>query len=222
MNRNLFNVSHKPDNYYKGKREDMLQFIPQNVNRILDVGCGEGNFGLLLKNHMDVEVWGVEIYKNAADKAKEKIDKVIIGNIESDEISLPKHYFDCIVFNDVLEHLQYPWILLRKLKENLADNGYVVASIPNIRYFETIKDLVIYKKWEYVDAGILDKTHLRFFTKNSIKSMFESCGYEVNLLAGINGSKFPWKFGLLNRILLNGLDDMRYKKFVCIAQKTDD
>lgn len=215
----LFDPYHKPDGYYACNRTEMLGFIPDEVTRALDVGCGAGEFGQILRSKRAMEIWGIEICKEAAEEAKTKLDNVIIGNIENDDLFLPPDYFDCIVFNDVLEHLKYPWVTLKKLHTNLKPGGYIVASIPNVRYYENIKDLLIRRQWRYVDAGLLDKTHLRFFTVNSIKDMFEQCGYHVMNITGINGMDFPWAFRILNRIMKRAFEDMRYLQFACVARK---
>jgi 2-polyprenyl-3-methyl-5-hydroxy-6-metoxy-1,4-benzoquinol methylase len=207
----------KSEEYY-GNRDEMIKYIPANAGTVLDVGCGGGHFGRNLQRLRNLEVWGLELNKDAAEKAKTKLYKVIIGDIEGDDFSLPENYFDCIVFNDVLEHLLLPWRVLTKIKSYLKSDGWIVASIPNIRYFECIKSLLLHKEWEYADYGVMDRTHLRFFTINSIKKMFEDSGYSIITLEGIHYSKFSWKFNLLNRVLQNRLDDMRYERFVCVAK----
>ncbi|MFH0764092.1 MAG: class I SAM-dependent methyltransferase [Candidatus Omnitrophota bacterium] len=197
----------------------MLSFLPQDAKKILDVGCGAGEFGLLLKSRKDVEVWGIEKSDKAASSAKTKLNKVITADIEKDISALPPSYFDCIVFNDVLEHLIDPWGVLKNMADHLQENGYIVASIPNMRYFYTFKDLMVKKEWTYVEEGVLDNTHLRFFTIKSIKDLFFKCGYRVLSIVGINGIDWSWKFNLLNHMLLGQINDMRYKQFACIAQK---
>lgn len=213
----ILDLDQKPKNYY-GSRREMLRFIPKNISRILEVGCGEGGFSRLLKSELKAEIWGVEISEAAAKKAREGLDKVIIADIESGNIALPQNYFDCIVFNDVLEHLRYPWNVLKAVKESLRQNGCIVASIPNIRNYYTLYDLLRYKKWQYEDKGILDKTHLRFFTIESIREMFNACGYRIDKMEGINRCKVSWKFELLNFLFVKKLEDMRYIQFACVAQ----
>ena len=217
MDDNLFKLDIKPVGYYSD-RVDMVKYIPENVQTLLDVGCGEGKFGYTCKQKKNMEIWGIELFEKEAEKAKGKLDKILVGNIEFDELNLPNNYFDCIVFNDVLEHLQYPWIVLANIKKYIKTGGYVVASIPNIRFYENIKKLLIHKEWEYEESGIMDKTHLRFFTITSIRKMFESCGYSIMTLEGINYIKFPWKFNMLNQLLNNKLDDMRYMQFACVVK----
>lgn len=208
----------KPAGYYVN-RDEMLKFIPDSIHTMLDVGCGEGFFGQSCKNTFkSVEVWGVELNRRVGEKADGKIDRVLIGNIEFDELDLPENYFDIIVFNDVLEHLQSPWNVLVKIKKYMKLNGYVAASIPNVRYYDNIKKLLINKDWEYQDSGVLDKTHLRFFTQKSIMRMFKECNYSVLRLEGVIDAVFPWKMQLINRMLFNNIDDMKHKQFACVAR----
>lgn len=218
LNNNLILLDKKQDRYYSDRKE-MIEFIPSNVRQVLDVGCGDGQFGHLLKSRYDVEAWGIEILEDVADKAKTRMDKVLVGDIEAEELILPCDYFDCVVFNDILEHLRNPWIVLKRIHRNLRKTGCVVASIPNVRYYRNMKELLIHKDWEYADAGVMDKTHLRFFTIKSIRNLFERCEFQVVLIKGIKGAEFPWKIGLLNSLLFNALDDMRYMQFVCVARK---
>lgn len=199
----------------------MLRFMPDNVNKILDVGCGAGEFGHALKSQRPVEVWGVELSHEAAKEAQTKLDKVIVGSIEAGPLSLPELYFDCIVFNDVLEHLVDPWAILVGIKAFMQPDCRVVASIPNVRYYDNIKQLIKYKQWKYNDEGILDKTHLRFFTNESIKDLFDMCGYKIISMKGIGETQFPWKFRMINQLLGNTFDDMKYRQFACVGMQKD-
>lgn len=218
MKDDIFKIEQKSLSYYSQSREEILSFVPVGVEKVLEIGCGDGIFGRSLRAVRSTEVWGVEMCEKAAMSAKVNLDKVIIGNIETDAIDLPESYFDCIIFNDVLEHLRYPWIILKEIVRHLASNGYIVASIPNVRYLDNIKKLIRDKDWKYTDEGILDKTHLRFFTEKSIRKMFELCGYNVLQIEGINPAEFYWKFKLLNWVMNKRFDDMKYLRFACVAQ----
>ncbi|MGO9531618.1 MAG: class I SAM-dependent methyltransferase [Syntrophobacteraceae bacterium] len=211
-------MNNKSGLYYKLGREDMLNFIPPGVRRILEVGCAEGNFGEILKRKGVSEVWGIEVCENVAFEAKKKLDHVLVADIESGPLSLPTDYFDCIVFNDVLEHLRDPWSVLSKIRSSLTDDGFIVASIPNVRYFPNIKHLLIDGEWSYTDLGILDRTHLRFFTKKSIVDLFAKSGFKIHVLTGISEYNSR-KFNLLNLLFANKLDDMKYLQFACVAKK---
>ncbi len=212
----------KVSDYFQEERHEMMQYIPKETRIILDIGCGSGTFGQILKRSRDLEVWGVELNQDSALDASKKLDKVI-NSAFSAELNLPKKKFDCIVFNDVLEHLTDPWAALIYSKELLTDGGVIVSSIPNCRYFNNMWDLLVHKNWEYTDWGILDKTHLRFFTKRSILSIFDSLNYDVESIAGINPlnvlhPQHVKKFRIINRLLFNNIEDMNYLQFAIVAR----
>ena len=162
--------------YYENHRSEILQFITNKPKRVLELGCGAGNFGAKLKELYGCSVVGIEIFTSAAEQAKLKLDKVIVASIDGYDFShLGK--FDLIIANDVLEHLVDPWMVIDRLHESLSDNGLFIGSIPNIRQYKIITNLLLRGKWEYADQGILDRTHLRFFTRQSIIEAFKK--YEI-------------------------------------------
>lgn len=217
-----YSVKNSFEVYESAVRSEMLEFIPETAEKILDVGCSVGNFGQLLKSEKTVEVWGVEIDRQATEMASEKLDKVLCGEFGGG-LNLPEEYFDCVVFNDVLEHMVDPYEALRFTKRLLKKDGKVVASIPNVRYFDNIWNLVVHCRWDYVDAGILDRTHLRFFTKKSIRSTFTNLGFEIETLKGINplekyDAYYLRKFNFLNFLSLKRIEDMRWMQFAVVAK----
>lgn len=203
--------------YYSSDRKEIFPFIPLDIAKTLDVGCATGVFSAKLKEERDAETWGIEMFKDVAEIAKTKLDKVLIGSFDEVSGDLPQKYFDCIFFNDVLEHMPYPETCLLKIKDNLHPEGKIIASIPNIRHIEVLRELLFQKDWHYKDSGILDRTHLRFFTKKSIIRMFEDCGYKIDQITGINGVSPFCLTSLINKVLLNSLDDIKYKQFLVIA-----
>lgn len=207
------------DNYGRNVREEILGFVPLDAIRILEVGCAQGYFGEALKAGTPREVWGVETGAAAASEAEGRLDRVLCGDIAALIDELPVRYFDAVVFNDVLEHLIDPYDVLTRIKPLFADHGVVVSSIPNIRFYPTFYELLAHKKWEYEESGILDRTHLRFFTVDSIRAMYERLGYEVLRHEGINGlDRLPKRFHLANAILRGRLSDMRYPQFATVAR----
>ncbi|MDD5736893.1 MAG: class I SAM-dependent methyltransferase [Candidatus Omnitrophica bacterium] len=204
--------------YYSNKREEILRLIPKGARTVLDAGCWDGTFAALAKKELGAEVWGIEINADAAQKARGKLDKVIERDISEAIKELPDAKFDCIVFNDSLEHLADPYSVLEAAKEKLAPGGVVACSIPNMRYFPVLCGLAFKKEWRYTDTGVLDRTHLRFFTEKSIKEMFEGLDYEVLELDGINGIT-TWKFNLLNILTFGLINDTRYMQFACSAKR---
>lgn len=195
----------------------MLKYIPQGTKTILEFGCGFGGFSSLVKEKLGTESWAVEIEKTAAQEAEKKLDKVINADASEALLQIPEDYFDCIVLFDILEHLIDPYGLLCALKTKLTKNGIIVASIPNIRYYRTFVDLVIHGNWDYKEHGILDKTHLRFFTYKSIIKTFNQLGFEMLELEGIHPTSSR-TFKILNIIFLNLLSDIRYKHFAVVAK----
>ena len=203
--------------YYDADRAEMLEYITKRDIRILDIGCGTGNFGQMIMRERNAEVWGVEIEPEIADIAAKSLHKVLCGNAEELIHDLPDTSFDLICFNDSLEHLLWPEKMLIHCKSKLKPGGEILCSLPNIRYFRIIFDLVFKKKWEYEDAGILDKTHLRFFTIDSINNMFERCGYTITTLEGnlakSTSSTKSWRYRIFQILTFGNAEDMRHGQF---------
>jgi 2-polyprenyl-3-methyl-5-hydroxy-6-metoxy-1,4-benzoquinol methylase len=207
--------------YYEEGRDEMTRYVPASIKRLLDVGCAQGKFGMnLLRDNRELEIWGVEPFEDAAEVARERLTRVINTTVEDSLAGLPEGYFDCAVFNDSLEHLADPWAVLGQLKTKLAPRATVVASIPNIRYFHVIKQLLQEADFEYAPYGVLDKTHLRFFTKKSMQRLFIESGYRVERIEGIRPASFPWKFGLMNLLSGNAFEDARYERFAVVASSS--
>ena len=215
----------KPVDYFAEARREMLPFVPAHCRRLLDVGCGAGRFGELLKQSRNIEIWGVEPVASAAAKASAKLNHVINGPFDA-ETELPAGTFDCVIFNDVLEHMVAPEQALRYAKGLLSPGGVVVASIPNIRTLPVMWQLLVRARWEYTDCGLLDRTHLRFFTKSSIEEMFRSQGYLLEGICGINSYKgVPnasgrlWgAYKLANTLFLGKFGDMKFQQFAVVAK----
>lgn len=163
---------------YDWPRNDILSLIPISAMSVLDVGCACGWLGRALKARGTKRVIGVEVNPQSAKKAKKFYDNLLIGNVENMKLPFNRNNFDCIVYADVLEHLHNPWGILQKHRDLLASNGLIIASIPNIQHVSIIWQLLL-GKWEYQEAGILDSTHLRFFTLREMKELFESSGYRI-------------------------------------------
>lgn len=170
--------------YFQASRPEMKQFIPKKYTRVLEVGCGEGNFrpNLDLKH----EYWGVEQDTVAASVAKTKLDRVLVGEFEQVEHDLPGKFFDLIVCNDVIEHMENHVNFMINIKKKLAQGGSLVISIPNVRLLSNINQVLFAKDWHYRDAGILDRTHLRFFTRKSLVRLLNETDWRIELLKGIN------------------------------------
>lgn len=173
--------SEKDPQYFEFPRPEILELVPQDAKRVLDVGCGAGALGASIKHRQTSEVWGIEADDDAASLAEVRLDRVLFGDVESLSENIPHRFFDCIIFGDVLEHLQNPDELLQKAKDWLQYDGIVVASIPNVRNHSVVKSLLA-GNWTYESAGLLDKTHLHFFTRQDIEEMFRQAGFQIEKL----------------------------------------
>lgn len=203
--------------YYFSERKELISFIPSGIRKTLDVGCASGTFSEQLKKNFNTESWGIEIVEEYAMMAKEKLDHSLHGSFDDVYHNLPENYFDCIFFNDVLEHMIYPEDCLKKIKKNLQSGKTIIASIPNIRYINILKNLLFKRDWKYEDSGIMDRTHLRFFTKKSIIRMFEDCGYKIQYIRGIRSVSPYCLTSIINLLLFNSLDDVKHQQFVVVA-----
>ena len=216
MDREMYDE--KDSSYFAGERREMLPFVPAEARTILDVGCATGCFGQALKTSRTLEVWGIELMPAAAAVAQTKLDHVVEGTYDAALPQLPKRYFDCLIFNDVLEHMENPYRALDLAHTVLAPNGVVVASLPNIRYLPVLRELVWNGRWDYVPSGILDRTHLRFFTRQNILEMFTEHGFAVECLVGINAKGTGIKFKFLNALLGGRFDDTPFLQFAVRAR----
>jgi len=188
--------------YFEYNRKEILSLIPQKYYRVLEIGCGVGNFRNNFTN--ECEYWGIEPVVDVANEANKHLNKVLVGTYEDTFDDLPNDYFDLIICNDVIEHMVNPDNFFQSIKLKMTSEAYIIGSIPNVRYLENIINLMIKKDWEYVDAGILDRTHLRFFTENSLKKTIIKQGYKIEKFIYINSIfSNPYTIGaIIKRVLV--------------------
>ena len=168
-------------NYYGNVNPDLLAKIPVTAKRVLEVGCGSARLGEAFKARSPLsKYFGVELFDSAAKEAAKVLDGVICSNIEQDTAVPLKlsSSFDTLVFGDVLEHLQDPWKVLTDLRKYIEPGGSCIACVPNVAHWSLVSGL-LQGKWDYQDAGLLDRTHLRFFTLDSAVQMFQKAGWRV-------------------------------------------
>ena len=192
--------------YYKCQRPDLIRYIKSGKNRVLDVGCAEGLLGESIKQQgLASKVVGIELFPDAAKVAASRLDHIICGDIElmsHDELELERESFDYIICGDVLEHLRDPWTTLNWLTTLLKKNGLLIASVPNVRHWSVLLPLLFQDEWKYQPQGIMDRTHLRFFTKKSAVKMLTDSGLQ---LVSCEGSKLRSKKDRLINLLLLGM-----------------
>lgn len=185
--------------YFISMRTEMVQFLPSTYSKVLEIGCCNGAFRQLCSK--SCEYWGVEPFEKAAEIAKTKLDKVLIGFYDEVEKQIPDNYFDLVIANDVIEHMEKPWDFLQLLKNKMTENAFLVLSIPNVRYFGNLKELLIKKDWEYKSDGILDITHLRFFTEKSIIRLLNESGFKIEKMYGVHPVKIRKRYLILYWLL---------------------
>lgn len=199
----------KFDDYYEGARTDIAHLVPDGAGRILDVGCGAGNtLDWLRRNGKGSWLGGVEINAGMAERAAAKVDRLWTGAIE-DILAAPDGLasaepFDVVLCLDVLEHLVDPWAVLHGLVARLAPGGTVIASIPNVRYYKVALGLLLRGQWTYEERGVLDATHLRFFTRETAVALVRGAGLDIVAIEPTVRLK-PWK----NKWILNKLSGGR-------------
>ena len=168
--------------YYQANRGVMADYLPDNYQHVLEVGCGAGGFYDHLRQ--PCEVWGVEPNPEAGTAAALKMHRVLIGRYDQLADQLPDGYFDMVICNDVIEHMDDHDAFLEAIKKKMSPGGFIVGSIPNVRHITALFKLLIIKDWKYSDSGILDRTHLRFFTEKSWRRTLREHGYSIQLLTG--------------------------------------
>ncbi len=170
------------DPFYFGLvRPEVLALVPMTARRVLDIGCGAAGLGAAIKARQGAEVVGIEADEGAAAVARGRIDEVLVGDVERLAPEFPPGSFDAIVCADVLEHLREPERILRMARDWLAPDGRLIASVPNVRHHSVVRSL-LEGNWTYEPAGLLDRTHLRFFTRRELEKLFHRAGFVVDEL----------------------------------------
>ena len=192
--------------------------IPEQYSRVLEIGCAAGLFREYFRE--DCEYWGVEPVSSIASAAATTLHRVIVGTFDEAAEQLPDNHFDLVVCNDVIEHMIDHDAFLESIKRKLTPDAIIMGSIPNVRYLRNLSQLMLKRDWEYQEDGILDRTHLRFFTEKSFKRCLRSHGYDIIDFRGISGL---WKKTLSLKGLRRGLRywpwlmllgwDARFKQF---------
>ena len=164
--------------YFNHTRRDLLALVPKGVQQVLEVGCGAGGTAQALKDLGVTTLIGIEPNAQAAEQAGRRFERVLVGPVEQATAALPSGEFDLILYGDVLEHLVAPWDILRAHRRLLKPHGAILLSVPNVRHWRLLLDLVFRGRWTYREGGgTLDRTHLRFFAKADLLAMVLDAGY---------------------------------------------
>jgi 2-polyprenyl-3-methyl-5-hydroxy-6-metoxy-1,4-benzoquinol methylase len=159
----------KSSDYFGNARQDIRPLLSGVADTVLEVGCGSGGTLRWLKETGQCKkAYGIELFEDSAMLAKRYADAVVQGDAEQlIDTTFQDQTFDLILCLDVLEHMVDPWTFVRKLSRLLAPNGRIVFSIPNVRNLKVLLPLLFLGRWRYEERGILDRTHLRFFTRQT-------------------------------------------------------
>ncbi len=164
--------------YYGHERRDVLEMVPLEVSHVLDIGCGAGRLGRLIQQRQGAQIDGVEINPAAAAIARTHLNQVFCCDIETTPLAIPTGAYDCIILADVLEHLREPRKMLERVHRWLSSNGVLVASLPNVGNISILQSLLA-GNFTYEPAGLLDHTHLRFFTRREAEKTIYRAGFDL-------------------------------------------
>lgn len=199
--------------YDRQDRRELLGLLSGRDLRVLELGCASGAAGAELKARGTAKVvHGVELRPDVAAEAERRIDRVWRADLETLEPGDLDPPYDAVVAADVLEHLRDPWSVLRRLSTALVGGAQLVASIPNVRYLPVVADLAVRGRFDYRPEGVLDRTHLRFFTRRSVHDLLGHAGFVDVVIDGRPLSR-RWK-----RMLAGPLGDLGVRQFLIHAR----
>lgn len=210
----------KPADYFDRARREIGPRMPERVTRMLDIGCGAGATTAFVRSLRAV-AWagGVEIEPEEALKANAHLDRLWTIDIAAEpfETAIEDGALDLILCLDVLEHLVDPWAVVRRLTPKLAAGGRLIVSVPNIRNWKFIWRLATRGDFRYRDAGLLDRTHLRFFTRETAAELATAGGLALVSIDGLPELAPPDARWFASRLSLRGLDPLLAKQWLATA-----
>lgn len=199
------------EGYHNDVRSDIAPYIVHRIGRLLDVGGGTGATAAYLKSQGLASQVGVVDQVASAD-ATDGIDFHHSGDLEDldflDSVLAAEGPFDTILCLDILEHLVDPWGVVAHLHRALAPGGHIIASIPNVRHYRVSGGLFFGGRWDLADAGILDRTHLRFFVKETAVELMTSSGLTLELVDTPPRMRHPKLAAALHKVFRGRLDAM--------------
>ncbi len=204
--------------YFEGARADYVAQLPVSATaRILELGCADGGTGALALAQGKCGTYvGIELHEPSAIKARARLTEVLIGNIETMQLDYAPASFDALIISEVLEHLIDPWGVVGRLAPLVRPGGLVFASSPNISHYEVIRAL-LRGRWDLTDQGVMDRTHLRWFTPQSYAQMFDQAGFDV---ASVQAIRAPgWRPRLVNTLTGNRYRHLFIKQISIMGRK---
>ncbi len=208
---------------YTGLRPEIFKRIGTDRRNVLDVGCSNGVLGAAVKGRQGAQVTGVEYDEALASEARERLDRVITGDL-NDVASILGQLegpYDCMVFADVLEHLQDPWGCLTAFVAHLAPDGEVIISLPNVGHLSTFTSVFLRRTWPRRDRGLHDSTHVRWFARHDISQLLADASLQP--VSWKRSPRFVDAPVAVNKLALlvgwiPGLRDLLTYQFVVVAR----
>ena len=206
--------------YFDNVRREITPLLPALSEQVLEVGCGAGaTLQWLQQSGRCRRTVGIELFPEAAERARGRIDELLVGNAEA---LLPAHFapasFDLVLCLDVLEHMVDPWAFITRVQALMKPGAVLIASIPNVRHARVVLPLLLGGRWRYEESGILDRTHLRFFTHGSAQALVSPPGLHVTACL----RRLPplaSKSGIVNLLTLGLARDLFTMGFLIAARK---
>ncbi len=170
-----------PRRYFEAVRHDLIEIVEGTGLRVLEIGCGTGATGAaLLESGVASEVVGIEFEPTSAAAAREVLTEVHEVDLERFDPAL-LGTFDVVLIGDVLEHLIDPWLVVKNLSGVLRPSGQFIVSIPNARCYAFWIPIVLRGRFDYAESGILDRTHIRWFTRSTAMELLAGAGLDVTI-----------------------------------------
>lgn len=209
----------KPATYFANARLDFVDRLrtgPQSA--VLELGCGAGGTGrAVLGAGKAGRYVGLELDPSAARVAAEVLTEVVVGDVQATDLTRLEGQFDALIISEVLEHLTDPWTSLERLAACLKPGAQVLASSPNIAHWNVIRNL-LRGRFEYGEAGVMDQTHLRWFTPSSYVALFEDAGLKVESVSSMR-ARDGWKARLFNTLTGGRMRHLFMAQVVLMARK---
>lgn len=223
---NLFDYDNeKPTRYFSAARRDFVEALRTNAeSKILEIGCADGGTGALaLESKKCSRYVGVDVAPKALERADEVLNETHLGNVEVMEFPWPLESFDALIMSEVLEHLIDPWQTLTRLSSLLKPKAQLLISSPNIASLLVLNEL-LRGRFDYTESGVMDRTHLRWFTPSTYRQLVESSGFEVESCRALNISPSAkhWKGRLFNRVTHGRYEFLFWKQIAIYAVKQSE
>lgn len=211
--------------YHHFARTEIVPYLPAEPKRLLELGCAAGGTVAHIKT-LYPNLWaaGVELDRNAAQEAQKSLDVVWQGTVEETlwDTHIAPGSLDVVLCLDILEHLADPWTAVKRITALLAPGGRLIISIPNIRNFKFIRKLLINGDFRYRDAGLLDRTHLRFFTRQTAIELACCGGLMLEKAVRAHDWRFPDARYILSKITAGRSDELTAKQWIIVATTPSD